>query len=944
MNNEHNIDDILKLLKEAVEKESVEEPSVELDKKKQPAKVIKCAPKKQAISESGESENLARDAYAFDEEFLKEFEAEASENPQTEDVEETIDVLDAFLEEYEDPQENEKTEEETFEFEEEIEDMLSPLSEEDEPTTEFMIFDEDGPAPWEEPEEEPDIENILAFEEDAEEEFSKNEVSSSSEAPIVAVIDREELELPQEMMVEESEEPETFHITEQVSYEETPSKPDEIETTMTEISNEFEADVPSDEEPGYEEFPEIETIAMPELIQDFSADESGEAMGDLSALSVEDFAESGDSADATAEFCVNESVYELMMQLGCQEELEEIPEDEVTEEFAEEDLSLSEDEDEYRRVEQEEEILSTYRRRSVHTLIRMISLGMLAVVVFLYDILPLFDVEFHGLIDYHTYLGSYLLIGIQLLFLGAVFLWKPMWTGIKRLFTLRPDFYSLIGVLLVYTVAYDLVMVLSNPEQLPPVFHFVCMLWMFLAVCAEMILIRRERKLFLTFSSRESKYTLDLSEGKHSIAEKMYQGGLEEGKRVYAPRSVAFPTGFFRLIRGENPMSARLIVWMMLPSVLLSLVAGMITMLLEENLTVVCLSAITTMFAMLPCSTVALVLFVVGPSSVRLGKRGIALTGNRAIGSYADTDIMVFHDLHLFKKCETQDTGMVIYEQKQAANILGCLQLLYSKIGGPMAKAFDHVPQSYRFHQIRIRRITRNGIEAIVAKKHVLIVGDAGFMQRYGFSFPMNEEWDGRATLCVSLDGRMSAKISAAYTLEPVFEMLIERLATQGVRCVIETYDPMISSAFIAEQRKLGVTPISVVHKNEGDLKKNGSRRSRKSETGILTLSSRLKLAEAVVWCKRFVKIWRRSNGMIATFSILGLMITGLLIGFGQISAVNQYWLLLFGLLPCLGILLISVFELPQKDYFTLEALKDELLRAAKVNTTKQQKANKGNK
>ena len=259
-----------------------------------------------------------------------------------------------------------------------------------------------------------------------------------------------------------------------------------------------------------------------------------------------------------------------------------------------------------------------------------------------------------------------------------------------------------------------------------------------------------------------------------------------------------------------------------------------------------------------------------------------------------------------------------------------------------MANAFDHVPQSCRFEQIHIRAIYKNGIEAIVEKKHVLIVGDAGFMQQYGFSFPMNEEWDGRATICVSLDGEMSAKISAAYSMEPIFEMLVERLAENGIQCVIETFDPMICSSFVSEKRKLGVTPISVVHKQVSDLKRSGKRRSRRAETGLLALASRLKLAEAVVWCRRFVTVWRRSNFLVALFSILGLLLTVTLIALGWTAAVNQYAIIIFQMLPVLGILLITAFGFPGKDYFTLDSLKEELrTEAQSMSTKKQRKANK---
>ncbi len=885
MNNEHNIDDILKLLKESVERDSADEAPKTAEGKKN-ANLSEKKLKQQLRAQygaglSGDSEASDSDEYAFDRELLLEFET-------TEEDRDSSLALD--------------------EGEDEI---LAQDGVEEE--VESSNAEELDCAPWEDP--------VEAIAEEA-----------------------------TDVIAEESEE---IRIEEEVSDAEallqTEPDPEPVSCLHEEIrlvAEEPTAEFGVEEQEEYDAFPEIETIAMPELTQDFLSGETCEETEDLSALlSEETLEEEQVSVGATAEFCVNESIFDLMLQFGCQDELEEIAEDEVTEEFAEEDES-AEDDGEYRGAEQNEEILADYRHRSIRALLRLLGIGAMAVLVFLYDTLPLFGVEFGGLIDYHTYFGSYLFVGLQFVLIAAVCLGRPMWNGIKRLVTIRSDVYSVLGVMVLYTAAYDtLIAFVPTEGYQPPVFHFVCVLWMLLTACAELVLVRRERRLFLVFSSDSSKFTLELDEGARSVAEKMYHGGIDGTKRIFAPASVSFPRGFFRSVRGENHMSNPMIRWILLPAVLLSLVAGMIVILLKQSLAVVCTTAVATLFAMLPCAVISIPLITLGLSSYRLTRRGIALTGTDGTVSYSDVDYLVFNDLHLFKKCETKDTGMVIYESGQTSDLFGCLQLLYAKIGGPMAKIFESVPERYRHDRISVRRIARNGIEAIIDRKHVLIVGDAGYLQRYGLSFPMNEEWDGRATLCVSLDGKVSAKISAAYEIEPIFEMLIERMEENGIRCVIETFDPMIHSAFVLEQRRFGVTPVSVVHKNAEDLRQGGRRKSRGPVTEILTLSSRLKLVEAAVWCKRLAKILRYNKVLIAVFLILGALMAGLCLGCGWMPHVNQYWVMLLQTLPLLGVLILAVLVFPQKNYFTLESWSAELVGAAeKLQKNKQRKANKGKK
>ena len=67
-----------------------------------------------------------------------------------------------------------------------------------------------------------------------------------------------------------------------------------------------------------------------------------------------------------------------------------------------------------------------------------------------------------------------------------------------------------------------------------------------------------------------------------------------------------------------------------------------------------------------------------------------------------------------------------------------------------------------------------------------------------------------------------------------------------SIKCAIETYDPVINSAFVAASRKPGKAPINVVHKNVTDFYSEMPENVEGS-TGIVACSSRLKLVECVV-------------------------------------------------------------------------------------------------
>jgi hypothetical protein len=82
---------------------------------------------------------------------------------------------------------------------------------------------------------------------------------------------------------------------------------------------------------------------------------------------------------------------------------------------------------------------------------------------------------------------------------------------------------------------------------------------------------------------------------------------------------------------------------------------------------------------------------------IKLSKRTSAFAGRNAIEKYSDCDVMVFNDLHIFKKCKTEDVGIVIYDTGVGYLTLGCLDALYSRIGGPLSGMKIDLPEGVNY-------------------------------------------------------------------------------------------------------------------------------------------------------------------------------------------------------------------------------------------------------
>lgn len=675
-----------------------------------------------------------------------------------------------------------------------------------------------------------------------------------------------------------------------------------------------------------------EELAVSDGLEDETPD-----IGDI----LSDFADDA----PTKEDRMNTSMKELMTSLGCEDELECVSAEAIGEVYGE-FTDTKEKDDEESSAETVEKNRYTYKKGIAIATVKLVVCAIMTAVMFLYDTLPIFDVDFIGLADYVLYPGAYVMIGAQLLLICAVCLWRPMWGGIKRLMTAYPNIYSMAAVMVAFNIAYDTVFFITgNYKPLEtPMFHFLCGAILTGISIYELQMRIRESAAFDIYSTDVAKFTLTYDKSKHSIGEKMYSGGFSRSKKVYSPSPVTYPKGFLKAIRENGSFGNGIFSSLMIIAVGIGVLLALALMIAGRSLDESVVAAMTSVMVLLPVSAVTAITLPLSISSIRLKKRGIALTGREMIRKYGEKNALVFGDLHLFKKCDPRQIGFVCYEKLQTKNILASLNILYSRIGGPMGSAFSNIPDECKAKTIRVRRITKSGIEAVVDKSHTLIVGDIEFLRRYGIEFPsapVSKSNGKNATLYISLDGRASAKLTAVYCVEPLFDMLIERLSAEKIHCVIETYDPMINTAFVARQRKKGRAPISVVHKNAADINCGVRNAKKGSDHGILALSSRLKLAEAVVWCARLCKLEKINNIIIYSTIGVGFVTVLLLSVFGIIPCIIQYLLLAYFLCIVAAVFAVTLGLLPRRNYFSVAAMEAEDAALEETNNKQEERKDK---
>ena len=512
-----------------------------------------------------------------------------------------------------------------------------------------------------------------------------------------------------------------------------------------------------------------------------------EQTGILNALSNQ---ETFEEAPIAAEEELDLSTINLMMQFCEKQELEKTIGDEKVDSFLKaEDISETENEafkelneKEYVDVAQNEDIFTKYKKNHTNALLSMLGCIALAVFALIYELLPLFNVELSGILSYIEYPAVYALLGLQFVAFVAAICYKKLWNGLKRAFSLTPNTHSIIAIILGLTAIYDTVVVIIlsvTGDALPSMYNAIAVIVTALLASADYLTVVLEMKAFEVYSSSAQKYTV-VKEGRHGgIAAKMYDGGLEEDKAVYSIKSIDFPNGFFRSIKARQSKN-KLLTVLIIPILIIGIIASVVAAILGSSAYASSAVFIVCVYAILPVVLIFTDILPYTMAMIKLSKRGSAFAGIEAVKKYENCNVFVFNDLHMFKKCKTEDVGIAIYDTSVGYLVLGCIDALYSKIGGPLSGMKMNLPDVFKFQNVAIKRITKNGIEAIIDKKHSLVVGEASFLQRYGLNFPPNEKENGRSTLCVSLNGKISAKLSVKYEAEPVFEMLVERLIQHG--------------------------------------------------------------------------------------------------------------------------------------------------------------------
>ncbi len=562
--------------------------------------------------------------------------------------------------------------------------------------------------------------------------------------------------------------------------------------------------------------------------------------------------------------------------------------------------------------------------------VKPILLGVLSLFIFILELLPILELVPDGMFDYTAYPFTYILIDAQLLIFMAAICYEKIFVGIKKLLSASLDLYSIISLSIIMTVLHSIIACFCANEIMPYLYNSVSAICLLTLSIFELLDEKRIKNSIYELSEK-SVYTLRRSHGKNSCAEKMYMGGVDPDTNIYEPAEIS--GGGFResFAKEKDRFDDLSVIYAIMPIAVFSIVMAVISTVIEQDFVIALNTAISIFLSALPLSAIISHFLPTYIAYRRLEKRGCFISGYISAREIGECDALVFSDSHLFRASNSKDTGIKIYNERRTRDLFVCLDAVYSAIGGPMEKVFSGGAPSIERHRVNMIRITRSGIEAVIDGRTNIIVGSSSYLGRYGIMTDGADAKDKKGgILYVALDSVLCAKLSASYKTQPLFEALSTYLGDNGIRTIIQTYDPLISGRYVAKCRKRFEYPISVVHKNILDYNAPGKSKTSAARTGIFAISSRLKLVELVVFCKRLNLITRINIAIrIAFYALLALLGIILTVN-GAIENINMFWVLLYHGLAA-AIYAFSVQKCLPKTF-------DEIMASQNSNNTERNK------
>ena len=566
---------------------------------------------------------------------------------------------------------------------------------------------------------------------------------------------------------------------------------------------------------------------------------------------------------------------------------------------------------EYREAAQTKEILRNYKKVYHNILIRFGACFLLLILTFLYENIGLFGGTLPSPVHPDVYPVIHIMINLQFLVLASALIYKSLYEGMIAMVKFKPIPESVTFVILVFTLAYHIILCFINIGSGVRLFNFPVVVCIFLTLIHEFMNLKRELYGFNIIASKRVKYAaVQINPNKAELESETFYEFLPQNPLLLKIKKTPFIDGFYKRMSGY-PKSKKILNVIIPIIILVTLIFFGIAYFLKPGNELYVSIQISYMMMIIstPFSLFITYSYPFYKASKEAYENDSAIIGDISLDEYSSASAISFDDKDVFPSYSVKIKSMKVYGNNRIDQVIYHASSLFNLIGGPLSDVFEVATVDLgHSDKVEIIEVADDGIEAVVNDARIF-VGKASYLRRNEFE-PVNPGEDGGlenggdlSVMYMVCNNDVAAKMYIQYVIDPDFELIIRQLYKSGMCIGIKTFDPNINDSMLSGRIRLNKYPVKIIRCRglEDQIETENH-----FESGIVSKSSPKSLLQTLTLCDKVLQTIKANLVIKIVVMMISIIIMAALLILDMSGEVNSFYITLYQLFWSIPMVIIA--------------------------------------
>ncbi len=640
----------------------------------------------------------------------------------------------------------------------------------------------------------------------------KEEPAPAVEEPI----DEEEISAVEETTTEEEN-----SAVEETVPEEEEEIPEVVETVPEKEENSAVEDtVPEEEIPAVEETApeeEISTVeeTVPEKEENSEVEETATAMDEELAELLEAIEEPEEPAEDDSHKWTNEAITaisnehvdevlpeeelddKLLLALGYKNADGEVIKNRGRKYPAEKVFALDK---EYSSTNEDEYLCGRFKKAKRNVILRLVFTAVFALSIALYPTFASMLAPRIEFFDTGRFFSANTVVCMQLMLLASAFSAPELLGGFLKVFSGKPDVYSAPAFAVVFNaVSCALYAFLAKPDSSLPVslYTLFAALTLLIPIADDLMRVSAQKRAFSLLTEGES-YRLDNVEGEFVLRRGRYPSDIKS-----------------RFSEGTRPLTAA--KYSVLPTLLLSVVAGMLVWFFKKNASEAIYTSLTFSSLTFPACLLLSSLPFFGGFESKCARSASAVIGRASLDELAAVDSVSVSDKLIFERDSATPLNMELYNNQSIFEMMYCTASVLRGHTSALAKIFETSAEDIELSEnVKVVEENENGIGAIVDDRYAVMVGNVAFLEEHRIDIPRDEIKDtneGHLTpVFIAINGILTAYMAVDYKAGEEAKVISDCIRAEGLKLRVYTDDFCVKRELVAAKLHIREDELELIY------------------------------------------------------------------------------------------------------------------------------------